>query len=53
MRQPSHIQYQSKAPDLQGSQNIYGASRMFLAQRGLQVCSAVGGVVAGIEGNET
>ena len=52
MRQAGHIQNQSKAPDLKGSQDAYGWSCIFLVQRGLHVCSAVGGIVSGIEGNE-
>jgi hypothetical protein len=52
MRQAGHIQNQSGAPDLKGSQNAYGTSCIFLVQRGLHVCSAVAGIAAGIEGNE-
>ena len=52
MRQASHIQNQSKAPDLKGSWDAFGASCIFLVQRGLHVCSAVAGIVSGIEGNE-
>ena len=52
MRQAGHIQNQSKAPDLKGSQDAHGTSCIFLVQRGLHVCGAVGGIVTGIEGNE-